>query len=217
MNVTLKIKRGEVYKTYTAAAGDNSTVAGLLDQINMTEEDPVEWECSCRQGMCGACAMRINHRPALACNSFVRDLGSVITLEPLSKFPLIRDLKVDRSILQKMIQEMKAYPAENAAADSREAERQYLSASCLMCGCCLEVCPGFTGAGLFGSAFLMHAVYKTVSQETDRDRKRELTRKYRKTQYTGCTGSLACAEVCPLKLPQASSFSRMNQKMLYGV
>lgn len=89
---------------------ENQTVAGMLEELNYkddltdTDGNParrIQWECSCLQGMCGACAMVINNRPALACETFLRDLrGETVTLEPLRKFPTVCDLVVDRGIIQ---------------------------------------------------------------------------------------------------------------------
>ena len=74
------------------------TVAALLDHINYHDDiftaegkptTRILWECSCMQGVCGACAMVINDVPALACETFLRDLGTdVVTLRPLRKFPV---------------------------------------------------------------------------------------------------------------------------------
>ena len=92
------------------------TVADLLRSLNEQEEikdasgeiaDPVGWECSCLEKKCGACAMLINGRPALACGVFLKIAASEpskrgfrkrgeVVLEPLSRFPVVRDLMVDR-------------------------------------------------------------------------------------------------------------------------
>jgi len=207
-------KKGSRYDTFHIECSGNMTVAFLLDEINKTAKEPVAWECSCRQKMCGACAMVINGRPRLACNTFVRDIGAGIRLEPLSKFPLIRDLTVDRSGMRDIILKMQAYPTEGAVADYADHERQYLASTCLMCGCCMEVCPGFTGKDDFGSAFAVNSMYRTFSQEKDPERKASLRKGYRKIQNKGCIGALSCAEVCPQKLPQASMMSRINRGLL---
>ena len=87
----------------------NSSVATVLKELKSrtTLKDnsgnivtPISWECRCMVRKCGACEMMINERPRLACSTFLHTLkGSTITLEPLSKFPLVRNLIVDRSIL----------------------------------------------------------------------------------------------------------------------
>ena len=73
------------WQEFTYERNDNQTVAGMLDELNYKDDlkditgEPaprIQWECSCLQGMCGGCAMIINHMPALACETFVRDLPS---------------------------------------------------------------------------------------------------------------------------------------------
>ena len=214
MKANVRIKRGGGYAVYETACSGNTTVAKLLDLINMEESDPVEWECSCQQNMCGSCAMLINGRPALACAVFVRDTGENITLEPLTKFPLIKDLKVDRGRIREIASAMKAYPAAGSEADIGGVDRQYLASSCLMCGCCMEVCPNYTGRDLFGGAMAANAMLRTIAQERDKRRRRELSSLYRRNQFNCCTKALSCSEVCPIKLPLASTFSRLNSEML---
>lgn len=214
MNAEVKVKRGPKFESFTVACTKESSVSRLLELINMTIKDPIEWECSCNQNMCGACAMIINGRPRLACATFVRDIGYNITLEPLSKFPLIKDLKVDRSNIYRILQKVEAYPSGKAKVNTADNERQYLASSCLMCGCCMEVCPDYTGKDEFGSALVMNSLYRTISQEPDIKRKRELLKHYKKQQFIHCTKALSCADVCPLDLPQASMMSRLNHEML---
>lgn len=216
MNAEITIRRAEAggresrWEKYTAACTGKSTVAALLAQINETAEDPVDWECSCREGRCGACAMVINGVPRLACAVFVQDIGTRIRLEPLSKFPLIRDLRVDREGIRRLLEKVKSYPLEHAEADSRDSERQYLASSCLLCGCCLEVCPEYTGKDDFGSALLVNCLYRTISQEKDPERRRELKKTYDRNHAANCSKALSCAAVCPMNLPQASIMSRLN-------
>ena len=98
---------------------DDATVAGMLDELNYKDDlkdikgqpaPRIRWENSCLQGMCGACAMVINGRPALACETFLRDLRSdMIVLEPLRKFPVVADLMVDRTVIQEYLKKANAY------------------------------------------------------------------------------------------------------------
>mgnify|MGYP002237783630 CR=1 FL=1 len=97
---------------------------------------------------CGACAMLINERPRLACSTFLHTLkGSTITLEPLRKFPLVRDLIIDRSILFENLKKLNLWLESEAYMNPWTHEPRYQSARCLMCGCCLEVCPNFSANG----------------------------------------------------------------------
>ena len=92
------------------------TVADWLTEINQTEikSDRIAWECGCMEKKCGACAMRINGVPCLACSVFLKNAAKrgKLLLEPLSKFPLVKDLVVDRSSMFQMLLEMKVWTQE---------------------------------------------------------------------------------------------------------
>ena len=95
------------------------TVSAVLDALNYTDDlwdidgksaPRIRWECSCMQAMCGGCAMVINGVPALACATFADEVrGEDLVLEPLSKFPVVADLTVDRSIIFENLKRAKAY------------------------------------------------------------------------------------------------------------
>ena len=95
------------WETFDYNGTPDISVAALLDYINFNDDiinddgnktDRIGWDCSCLQGVCGACAMVINDTPALACETFLKNLkGGIVTIRPLRKFPVIHDLIVDRS------------------------------------------------------------------------------------------------------------------------
>ena len=106
--------------------------------------------------------MVINGRPSLACDTFLRDLkGDVISIQPLTKFPVIHDLIVDRTSISENLKKTDIYigtyqkqDIKNRKKKEREHEHQYTSAKCLKCGLCLEVCPNYTsGTNFFGAIF----------------------------------------------------------------
>lgn len=173
------------------------TVAGALTALNAGKfaDDPIEWECSCRQKKCGACAMLINGRPSLACDARLKDFtGGTVRLEPLKKFPVIRDLAVDRSIMLENLKRLGAWLEDNAVPDSSGIA--YEASGCLQCGCCLEVCPNFYAGGeFFGTAVLAPAA-RLIAETPDADGKR-LYGGYNEHFYRGCGKSLACRDICP--------------------
>lgn len=196
------------------------TVAGMLDELNRREElldtsgepaRPIRWECSCMQGVCGSCAMVINGKPSLACLAFIdADAADVLTVEPLSKFPVVVDLVVDRACILEHQKDALMFLGSKRPANPREAGQQYTVAKCLKCGLCLEVCPNyvggegrFYGAPLANEAYLLHSLSE--------DRRKELKRQYRKHFERGCSKSLACRDVCPAKIATLSSIGYMNR------
>jgi len=116
---------------------------------------PVAWECNCLEEVCGACTMIINGRVRQACTALVdqllADRPGEIELRPASKFPVIRDLLVDRSRMFACLEKILAWlPVDSyldmgpGARQSQETQQMaYLYSKCMTCGCCLEACPQF--------------------------------------------------------------------------
>ena len=154
------------------------TVSAVLDALNYTDDlldtegNPaprIRWECSCMQAMCGGCAMVINGVPALACATFADEVkGDELVLEPLSKFPVVADLIVDRREIYENLIRAKAYLEGLAETDARKHEQLYAIAKCLKCGLCLEVCPNYRPGGEFYGAVLANESYLITSQSKDK-------------------------------------------------
>ncbi len=183
------------------------TVAAALQQINANPAQldangkpvgTVRWSCSCMQKKCGACAMRINGVPRLACDTKLAEFAEkgTVLLEPLRKFPVIADLIVDRSILMQNLLQMQVWLEAEMQADETVSDLTYDAARCLQCGCCLEVCPNFyAGGSFYGMAGMLPAA-RLLSALPD-VQKKTLHRSYRTHIYEGCGKSLACRRICP--------------------
>ena len=155
--------------------------------------------------------MVINGVPALACETFLRDLpGDTITLEPLKKFPVIADLVVDRSVIQEDLRAAGTFIEEYALSGPEEYARQYAVAKCLKCGLCLEICPNYSGGKNFYGAVFANDCYLVSSRSKGEGR--ALRKQYRIHFADGCSKSLACADVCPMHLPTLASIAKMNRK-----
>ena len=197
------------------------TVSAVLDALNYTDDlfdtkgDPaprIRWECSCMQAMCGGCAMIINGIPALACAAFADEKvkNGELILEPLSKFPVVADLIVDRSVIHENLISAKAYLDSLAVSDKKQHEQQYSVAKCLKCGLCLEVCPNYHPGGEFFGAVLANESYLVASQT--KDKKAPVIKEYKTHFGAGCSKALSCQTVCPMKIETLTSIMRMNRK-----
>ena len=155
--------------------------------------------------------MVINGVPALACETFIDEVkGEELRLEPLSKFPVIADLIVDRSIIYEQLLSAKAYLEQVAASDHRQHTQQYSVAKCLKCGLCLEVCPNYHPDGDFFGAVLANESYLIASQSTEK--KPQVVKEYKKHFGAGCSKALSCQSICPMKIETITSIMRMNRK-----
>ncbi len=116
---------------------------------------PVAWECNCLEEVCGACTMLINGHVRQACTALVdqllEDQPERIELRPMTKFPVIRDLVVDRSRIFNTLKRIKAWVPVDSYLDMGPGPRQsqddqqlaYVLSKCMSCGCCLEACPQY--------------------------------------------------------------------------
>ena len=205
---------------------EDNTVAGLLDYLNFHDDildesgrktTRISWDCSCMQGVCGACAMVINEVPVLACETFLKSLkGEEITLRPLRKFPVIRDLIVDRSLIHENLRKTNVFIGEyrpETLKDPRSADRRhehhYSVSKCLRCGLCLEVCPNYTDGGtFFGAAFANDCYLVSTRNQT---KAKEFRKVYGEHFGNVCSKALSCMEVCPMHIPTIASMAKMNR------
>lgn len=116
---------------------------------------PVAWDCNCLEEVCGACTMLINGRTRQACSALVdrllEDNPAEIELRPVTKFPVLRDLMVDRSRLFRALSKQKAWVPVDGYYDMGAGPRQsdeeqqvaYPYSQCMSCGCCMEACPQY--------------------------------------------------------------------------
>ncbi|EMI53050.1 succinate dehydrogenase iron-sulfur subunit [Rhodopirellula sallentina] len=131
-------------------------IAAQATTVDGKKVTPVAWDCGCLEEVCGACTMVINGRVRQSCSALVDRLfeenSDEIVLEPMTKFPVLRDLMVDRSRLFEALERVEGWvpvdsyynlgPGERIPREDQE--RNYPLSQCMSCGCCLEACPQYT-------------------------------------------------------------------------
>ena len=208
------------WQSFTYDGPQHVTVSAVLDAINYTDDlfdtdgneaTRIRWECSCMLSMCGGCAMVINGVPALACATFADEVkGEELVLEPLSKFPVVADLIVDRDVIYENLNSAKAYLDSLIKNRKHQHEQQYSTAKCLKCGLCLEVCPNYHPGGDFFGAVLANESYLIASQSEDK--RHRIIKEYKEHFSAGCSKALSCQSVCPAGIETITSIIRMNRK-----
>jgi len=131
-------------------------IAAQAETVDGKRVAPVCWDCNCLEEVCGACTMLVNGRVRQACSALVdrllEDSPNEIELQPMTKFPVVRDLVVNRERMFRALQRVKAWIPVDGYYDMGPGPRQARSAQevayplseCMTCGCCLEACPQYT-------------------------------------------------------------------------
>ena len=183
------------------------------------ETTPITYDSNCLEEICGSCAMRINGKARMACSALVDNLEQPLTIEPFSKFPVLRDLQVDRTVLFENLKTIKAWvPIDGtyALGDGprmvpKLQEQAYQLSQCMSCCCCMEACPqfnestGFVGAATIAQArlFNMHPTGKVLKDE-------RLQALMGDGGIQECGYAQNCVEVCPKDIPLTRSISDVS-------
>lgn len=232
--VTLKIKRqerpgsGPYWEEFHIARRPYMNVITLLQEIQKNprtfdsrKTTPVVWEQSCLEEICGSCTMVINGRVRQACSTLVDSLGAEITLEPMRKFPVIRDLVVDRKSLFESFKHVKAWvPADPSVTGvgpkitAQLAEERYEMSKCMACGCCVDACPQvndrseFIGPAAINQARLFNTHPTGAELKDDR-----FLALMEKGGIEDCGNAQNCVKVCPKGIPLVKSIIETNRDL----
>src|ERR1700729_3845263 len=180
---------------------------------------PVTYDSNCLEEICGSCAMLINGKARMACSALVDKLEQPITLAPLSKFPVVRDLAVDRSVLFENLKAVKAWVPIDGSYDlgsgpritQEEQEQAYPLSNCISCCCCMEACPqfnedtGFVGAATIAQVRLFNT--HPTGKELQRER---LAALMGDGGIQECGYAQNCVEVCPKDIPLTRAISEVG-------
>ena len=177
---------------------------------------PIVYESNCLEEVCGSCAIRINGKAAMACSHLLRTSGETVRLEPLSRFPVVRDLMVDRSVLFENLKRVKAWVPVGGTYDLGPGprtspavqEQAYPLSRCISCCLCLEVCPRMTEETRFVGAAIINEVRLFNLHPTGRALKAErLDAMMGDGGIHECSYAQNCVRICPKSIPLTTSIS----------
>jgi len=212
--------RMEVYPVHGISA--DSSFLEMLDQLNQEligrGEEPVAFDHDCREGICGACSLTIDgipHGPdrgTTTCQLHMRRFsdGATIHVEPFRAraFPIVKDLVVDRSALDRVIQaggfvsvNTGGAPDANALPIERdEAEQAFDAAACIGCGACVAACPN-AAAMLFVGAKVSHLLHVPQGRVERKRRALAMVARMDQEGFGACTNHYECSAACPKEIP----------------
>ncbi len=241
MNLSLKVWRQKNSNTSgsfeTYSVKDISSEMSFLEMIDVLNEqlivegkDPITFDHDCREGICGACSMYINgraHGPWAAnttCQLHMRAFkdGDTIVVEPWRSkaFPVIKDLMVDRTAFDRVIQAGgyisvntgNAVDANALPIDKKKADDAFMSAACIGCGACVATCVNGS-AMLFVSAKVSQLAQLPQGQPERESRVLNMVAQMDKEGFGNCTNTYACEAECPKEI-SVSNIARMNREFL---
>ena len=184
---------------------------------------PITYDSNCLEEVCGSCAMLINGRARMACSALIDKLEQPIKLEPFSKFPIVRDLAVDRSVLFENLKAVKAWVPIDGTYDlgsgprmtAEEQEQAYPLSRCISCCCCMEACPQFTEDTGFVGAATISQVRLFNTHPTGASLKHErLAALMGDGGIQECGYAQNCVEVCPKDIPLTRSISEVGGEVM---
>ena len=196
------------------------------------EVEPVVWDSGCLEEVCGACTMVINGHVRQSCSALVPELleqanGNAITLEPMSKFPVVRDLWVDRQRMFDNLIRVKGWVpidgTHDLGAGPRETpekqEERYAISRCMTCGCCLEACPQFTKDNDFLGAQAIAQAYYFNEHDTGKKLKPErLDALAAPGGVADCGNAQNCVKVCPKEIPLTEAIAKAGRQLtIHGI
>ena len=202
-------------------------ITSLLGEIALNPVDvsgrattPITYDSNCLEEICGSCAMLVNGKARMACSALVDKLEQPITLAPLSKFPVVRDLAVDRSVLFENLKKVKAWvPIDGSydlGAGPRQApqiqEQRYPLSNCISCTICMEVCPQFNDAtGFVGAATIAQAKLFNLDPGGAVLKEERLRALAGDGGIQECGFAQNCVQACPKQLPLTEAISDMGR------
>lgn len=184
---------------------------------------PPAWDSGCLEEICGACTMLINGKARQSCSALVDVIspdGEPITLEPMTKFPLVRDLYVDRSRLFNDLKRARAWVPIDGTYDlgpgplitQKQQQLRYPLSRCISCGCCLEACPQYTATNTFVGAAVISQVQLFNEHPTGAALKDErMAEMMGEGGVHNCSKAGNCVAVCPKDIPLLESIAKVQR------
>jgi succinate dehydrogenase / fumarate reductase iron-sulfur subunit len=241
MNLTLKVWRqknqDEKGRFETYQVSDVSSEMSFLEMFDVLNEklilegkDAIAFDHDCREGICGACSMYVDGRPHgpwkanTVCQLHMRAYkdGDTIVVEPFraNAFPVIKDLMVDRSAFDRIVQAGgyisvntgNAVDANALPVDKEYSDEAFAAAACIGCGACVAACKN-SSASLFLSAKVSHLALLPQGAPERKTRVLNMVAQMDKEMFGGCSFTNACEAVCPKEI-SVTNIARLNLEYL---
>jgi succinate dehydrogenase/fumarate reductase iron-sulfur protein len=223
VTVTAEIKRFDPsrdteprYQRFDVTGLENMSVLDVVRSIYEHQAPDLAYQFACRIGRCGTCAMRVNGRPVLACQERCK---ADMRIEPLSPFPVLRDLVVDRTEIEGRLAALElapvrasAHPKTPEAIDADLAAKLCNMDSCLLCMVCVSACPAVEERPFDGPAFMLKLRHMAEHPADGRNRLEQAL----EGGMLECFNCDVCTQVCPADLSPAQAIRDFRKDLFFG-
>ncbi len=228
-SITVKILRYQPekdrkphWRTYHLDVPGDSTILDVLNEIHWHHDGTLAYRRSCRSAICGSCAMKVNGRNVLACETPMHQFrGKTLKIEPLPGFPIIKDLVVDMEGFFDKLQRVKPYMIVNKPVPDKEflqSPEEFSqireSAYCILCGACTSSCPSlWANENYLGPAALLKA-YRFIFDSRDDGTDERLDIINDRNGLWRCHTIFNCMEACPKHINITGCISRLKNRVV---
>jgi succinate dehydrogenase/fumarate reductase iron-sulfur protein len=204
------------YQRFEVTGLENMSVLDVVRSIYEHQAADLAYQFACRIGRCGTCAMRVNGRPVLACQERCKEN---MRIEPLSPFPVLRDLVVDRTEIEGRLAALElapvrttAHPNKPEAIDADLAAKLCNMDSCLLCMVCVSACPAVEERPFDGPAFMLKLRHMAEHPADGRNRLEQAL----EGGMLECFNCDVCTQVCPADLSPAQAIRDFRKDLVFG-
>ncbi len=221
-----EVDRTPYYESYSFDVAQDEVVLDILNKIKWKKDGSFSYRRSCRHGICGSCAIKVNDKPVLSCKERIFDLieifGYELVFEPQDIKHSIKDMVVDKerfwdkysSVKPYLVATIDSHPKSETIISEKEAEKLDEADYCIQCGSCFYACPvvqvnsNYTGPAAFVKAFRFNS---DVRDNAKRDRIEIINRE--NSGVWDCVKCYECAEACPKELSPIDKITKLHNQI----
>ncbi len=221
-----EVDRTPYYESYSFDVAQDEVVLDILNKIKWEKDGSFSYRRSCRHGICGSCAIKVNDKPVLSCKERIFDLieifGYELVFEPQDIKHSIKDMVVDKerfwdkysSVKPYLVATIDSHPKSETIISEKEAEKLDEADYCIQCGSCFYACPvvqvnsNYTGPAAFVKAFRFNS---DVRDNAKRDRIEIINRE--NSGVWDCVKCYECAEACPKELSPIDKITKLHNQI----
>jgi succinate dehydrogenase / fumarate reductase iron-sulfur subunit len=210
------------WQEYKVDAMKGQSVLDCLNEIRFKQDGSLTFRRSCRSGICGSCAMTINHVNRLACETQVMTLGTdTVTVEPLKGMRVIKDLAVDIDPIAEKLLAVKPYlitktpPPSDQERYQSQADRAKLDGlyECILCGSCTSSCPSFWADEKYLGPHAFLKAYRFIADSRDEGAREHFEALDDKHGLWRCHTIFNCVEACPKSLNPTKAIAALKREL----